>query len=73
MKQLMENWRKFAEENDFVILCENYDQGSLTEEQFCNRWEQLILSEAGQVFSEDLLDVLRAGYEKGKEFFFLKV
>ena len=58
MKQLMENWRKFAEENDFVILCENYDQGSLTEEQFCNRWEQLILSEAGQVLSEDLLDVL---------------
>lgn len=65
----MENWRKFAEENDFVILCENYDQGSLTEEQFCNRWEQLILSEAEQVLSEDLLDVLRAGYEKGKELF----
>ena len=70
MKLLFENWRNFLnEEDDFTVLCENQNQGLLTEEEFFNKWEQMIISEAKQVFNEGLLDVLKAGFEAGKELF----
>ena len=70
MKLLFENWRKYLnEEGDFNVLCENQNQGLLTEEEFFNKWEQMIISEAKQIFNEGLLDVLKAGFEAGKELF----
>ena len=70
MKLLFENWRKYLNEEDgFNILCENQNQGLLTEEEFFNKWEQMIISEAKQIFNEGLLDVLKAGFEAGKELF----
>ena len=70
MKLLMESWRQYLNEtNEFTILCENHEQGLITEEQLYSRWERMVLSEADQILNEGLLDVLRGGYEKGKELF----
>ena len=70
MKLLMESWRQYlSETNEFTILCENHEQGLITEEQLYSRWERMGLSEAEQILNEGLLDVLRGGYEKGKELF----
>jgi len=70
MKLLFENWRKFLKEaNNFTVLCENHKQGLITEEQLYNKWEQMVIFEASQVLNEGLLDILRGGYEKGKELF----
>ena len=70
MKLLLENWRKYLNEtNDFTVLCENHERGLITEEQLYSKWERMILTEAEQVLNEDLLDILKGGYEKGKELF----
>ncbi len=69
MKLLMESWRQYLNEtNEFTILCENHEQGLITEEQLYNRWERMVLSEAEQVLNEDLLDILRGDTRREKSY-----
>ena len=50
MKLLMESWRQYLNEtNEFTILCENHEQGLITEEQLYSKWERMVLTEAEQV------------------------
>ena len=67
MKLLIENWRKYSGEYDFVILCENFDRGLITEYELYESWERQVLLEMEQLIDEGIVDILKQGYEKGKE------
>tara|TARA_Y100001938_G_C8095452_1_gene437847 strand:+ start:1827 stop:2750 length:924 start_codon:yes stop_codon:yes gene_type:complete len=66
MKLLMENWRLYCEE-DFVVLCESYEQGIITEERLLMLWEDSVDRKYQQLLNEGIMDILAVGYEKGKQ------
>jgi hypothetical protein len=66
MKLLMENWRLYCEE-DFVVLCESYEQGVITEERLLMLWEDSVDRKYQQLLNEGIMDILAVGYEKGKQ------
>lgn len=66
MKLLLENWRAYYKE-DFVVLCESYEQGAITEERLLILWEDNVDREYQQLLNEGIMDILAIGYEKSKE------
>ncbi len=66
MKLIMENWRTYCEE-DFVMLYESYEKGSITEERLLMLWEENVNREYEQMLNEGIMDILAIGYEKGKQ------
>ena len=62
----MENWRTYCEE-DFVMLYESYEKGSITEERLLMLWEENVNREYEQMLNEGIMDILAIGYEKGKQ------
>jgi len=67
MKLLLENWRLYSGEYDFNILCENHKHGLISEAQLLETWEKQVLTEMDQLLDEGMMDVLKIGYEKGKQ------
>ena len=67
MKLLIENWRLYSGEYDFNILCENHKRGLISEAQLLETWEKQVLTEMDQLLDEGMVDVLKIGYEKGKQ------
>ena len=66
MKLILENWRTYCEE-DFVMLYESYEKGSITEERLLMLWEDNVNREYEQMLNEGIMDILAIGYEKGKQ------
>ena len=66
MKLILENWRTYCEE-DFAILYESYEKGSITEERLLVLWEDNVNREYEQMLNEGIMDILAIGYEKGKQ------
>ena len=66
MKLLLENWRTYCEE-DFVMLYESYEKGTITEERLLMLWEENVNREYEQMLNEGIMDILAIGYEKGKQ------
>jgi len=66
MKLLFENWRAYCEE-DFVMLYESYEKGTITEERLLMLWEENVNREYEQMLNEGIMDILAIGYEKGKQ------
>ncbi len=66
MKSLMENMRMLGTQYSFERLCENIDRGIMTPNQAVIVWESQILKEANIVLSEGMMDILRQGYQMGK-------
>lgn len=66
MKSLMENMRMLGPQYSFERLCENIDRGIMTPNQAVIIWESQILKEADIVLSEGVMDILRQGYQMGK-------
>tara|TARA_R100001126_G_C4856533_1_gene164947 strand:+ start:381 stop:1259 length:879 start_codon:yes stop_codon:yes gene_type:complete len=66
MKLILENWRTYCEE-DFVMLYESYEKGTITEERLLMLWEGNVNREYEQMLNEGIMDILAIGYEKGKQ------
>ncbi len=66
MKLIMENWRTYCEE-DFVMLYESYEKGTITEGRLLILWEDSVDREYQQLLNEGIMDILSIGYEKGKQ------
>ena len=66
MKLILENWRTYCEE-DFVMLYESYEKGTITEERLLMLWEDNVNREYEQMLNEGIMDILAIGYEKGKQ------
>jgi|ETNvirnome_2_130_1030620.scaffolds.fasta_scaffold15512_3 hypothetical protein len=67
MKLLLENWRLYSGEYDFNILCENHKHGLISEAQLLETWEKQALTEIEYILTENLMDILKQGYAKGKQ------
>ena len=67
MGMIMENWRKYNKSHKFDILCENHARGLVSEMQLLETWERQVLTEMDQLLDEGVMDVLKIGYEKGKQ------
>jgi len=67
MKTLLENWRQYQGEYNFDILCENRARGLISEARFLETWEKQVLTEMDQLLDEGVMDVLKIGYEKGRQ------
>ena len=67
MKLIIENWRYQTGKTDFNILCENFDRGLISEQILLETWERRMLMEADELLTEDLMNILKWGWEKGKE------
>lgn len=62
----MENMRMLGPQYSFERLCENIDRGIMTPNQAVIVWESQILKEANIVLNEGMMDILRQGYQMGK-------
>jgi hypothetical protein len=67
MGMIMENWRKYNKNDKFNTLCENHAHGIISEIQLLETWERQVLTEMEQLLDEGVMDVLKIGYEKGKQ------
>ena len=67
MKLLMENWRDYNRRNDFNILCEDHKKGLIDDHQLVQLWEAQVNDEYQQLLNEGVVDIIKQGYEKGKE------
>ena len=71
MKLLMENWRQYLTEeeskDDFTVLCENHTRGLISERVLLEAWEKQVITEMKQLLDEGVMDILKIGYEKGKQ------
>ena len=66
MKLLLENWRAYCNE-DFNLLCESYNKGTITEARLLNLWEANVDREYQKLLNEGIMDILAVGYQKGKQ------
>ena len=67
MKILMENWRMLGPRYSFEALCENLDNGLISENRAVLIWEQQILNEADNLLTENWIqDALKAGSQMGQ-------
>lgn len=67
MKLIMENWRYQTGQTNFNILCENFDKGIISEDVLFETWHRRVLMEADEILTENLMDILKQGWEKGKD------
>jgi hypothetical protein len=67
MKLLLENWRRQCGEYDFDILLENFDRGLITEIELYETWDRQVILEMQSLIDEGIMDVLKVGFEKGKQ------
>ena len=67
MKLIMEGWRYQTGKADFNVLCENFDKGFISEKVLMETWHRRVLTEADELLTEDLMNILKQGWEKGKE------
>ena len=66
MKLIMEGWRYQTGKTDFNVLCESFDKGIISEEVLFETWHRRVLTEADEILTEDLMNILKQGWEKGK-------
>jgi len=67
MKLIMEGWRYQTGQTNFNILCENFDKGIISEDVLFETWHRRVLMEADEILTENLMDILKQGWEKGKD------
>ncbi len=72
MKLIMEGWRSYCTEPvgtgaDFDLLYENYSQGRISHIQLYESWDRQVTASTQALLDEGIMDVLKVGFEKGKQ------
>jgi hypothetical protein len=72
MKLIMEGWRSYCGESvnagrNFDILYENYSKGRISHIQLYEGWDRQVTEGVQELLDEGVMDVLKVGFEKGKQ------
>jgi hypothetical protein len=63
----MEGWRSYALNESYETLVEKYEKSLITHKHFLNVWEENMIREGNELFTEGVMDVLKQGFESAKE------
>jgi len=64
---IMEGWRSYALNESYGVLCEKYEKNLITHEHLLNIWEENMIREGNELFTEGIMDLAAQAFESGKE------
>jgi|10_taG_2_1085330.scaffolds.fasta_scaffold23497_3 hypothetical protein len=67
MKILMENWRAYSQYESCDRLLEKYDRNLISHTHFLNTWEDNMIREGNELFTEGLMDLIQQGVSSAQE------
>ena len=64
---IMEGWRSYTLNESYEALLEKYDKRLITHQHFLNVWEENMIREGNELFTEGIMDLVGQALESGKE------